>query len=134
MFSWTNERKSGGYEVSSVGDTRFSAFYAKMPDGRSIEHWFQCDIKGYDIGGRNWKLGKGKPPIFPYPGDHLWQMYLSLWRLWAVHNGDLIIELAGHTKTHNHLLSDVFANSECNQAHALATILNEWVTPVVSLH
>jgi len=127
MITWTNKRNSGGYEVSSVGDKRFSAFNAILPDGRSIEHWYQCDVKGHDIGGTNWKLGKGKPPVFPYPNDHLWQMYLSLWRLWTVRNGSLILELKKQAIAHNNLLSDVFANTDINQARALATILNEWV-------
>ncbi len=119
-----------GYECSSKGDKRFSAFYAIMPDGRCIEHWYQCDIKGYNIGGTNWKLGKGKPPIFPFPADHLWQMYLSLWRLWAIHNGELLLELKEATARHNNMLVDSFAPNDpnsINQARALATILNEWI-------
>ena len=46
LFSW--QRKEG-YECSSKGDKRFSALFATMPDGRTIEQWYQCDIKGYDI-------------------------------------------------------------------------------------
>ena len=118
-----------GYEVSSVGDKRFSAFNAMMPDGRTIEQWYQCDIKGYDIGGTNWRLGKGKPPVFSYPDDHLWQMYLSLWRLWAIRNGPLIFHLKDLAAQHGNVLTDCFASTECNQARALATILNEWVIP-----
>src|SRR5690606_2260660 len=34
QFTWS---RYGGYEVSSKGDARFSAFNARMPDGRSIE-------------------------------------------------------------------------------------------------
>ena len=49
MFVW---QRRGGYEVSSIGDKRFSAMYAVMPDGRTIEQWYQCDLKGYDIGGK----------------------------------------------------------------------------------
>lgn len=131
VVNWTRERNSGGYEVSSVGDKRFSAFGAKMPDGRTIEQWYQCDIKGYDIGGTNWKLGKGKPPVFPYPDDQLWEMYLNLWRLWAIRNESLIIELNHKALRHHDILSDVFASTPCNQARALATILNEWVIPNV---
>ena len=95
---WTNTSTvlAPAYEVSSKGDSRFSALWAKLPDGRTIEQWYQCDIKGYDQGGINWRLGKGKPPKFPYPADHLWQMYLALWRLWAIRNGDLMVELRQH--------------------------------------
>ena len=118
--------RRGGYECSTKGDTRFSALTAKMPDGRTIEQWYQCDIKGYEIGGTNWRLGKGKPPVFAFPGDQLWQLYLGLWRIWAIHNGMLIVELVQKAKEHNHTLSDCFASSDINQARALATILNEW--------
>lgn len=38
--------KNYGYEVSSSGDKRFSALFAKMADGRTIEEHYQCDIKG----------------------------------------------------------------------------------------
>lgn len=125
-------QRRGGYECSSKGDVRFSAFNAMMPDGRTIEEWYQCDIKGYCIGGRNWRLGKGKPPVFPYPGDHLWQMYLSLWRIWTIHNGYLVQELKELAAKHGNVLSDCFASTEINQARALATILNEWVLPNAS--
>ena len=119
--------QAGGYECSSKGDNRFSALYAKMPDGRTIEEWYQCDVKGYDIGGRNWKLGKGKPPNFPYPDDHLWQMYLSLWRIWAIHNEELLFELLDKARAYGNRVCDCFARTSMNQARALATILNEWI-------
>lgn len=123
----TWERKNPeGYEVSSVGDQRFSAFHAIMPDGRSIEHWYQCDIKGYDFGGRNWKKGKGQPSLIPYPDDGLYQMYLSLWRYWAIRHQAEIMELAKAVGP-NGVLTDCFASTPINQARALAQILNEWV-------
>ena len=123
-FSWGKD----GYECSSKGDSRFSALYARMPDNRSIEMWYQCDIKGYDIGGRNWKMGKGKPSLIKWSRDQQAQLYLSLWRLWAIHNSGFVIELAEIARTkHNGVLSDCFAhNNPINQANALATILNEW--------
>ena len=125
LFSW--QRKEG-YECSTKGDARFSAFNAKLPDGRSIEQWYQCDIKGYDIGGTNWRLGKGNPPLFEFPADHLWQLYLNLWRLWAIHNSHLIIELMELAAEKNNVLSDCFASTPINQAHALSTIINEWLS------
>jgi hypothetical protein len=124
-FNWSRKHQPG-YECSSVGDHRFSAFHAKMPDGRSIEHWYQCDIKGYDPGGTNWRAGKGQPPKYDYPDDHLWQMYLSLWRYWAIRNISLIVELQEKAQQHGNMLTDCFANTPINQARALATILNEW--------
>lgn len=123
MIKW---QRFGGYECSSKGDRRFSAFNAKMPDGRSIEQWYQCDVKGYSPGGTNWRLGKGKPPRYPYPDDQLWELYLSLWRLWALQNIELMQELKELAQQHNNILSDRFATTEINQARALATTLNEW--------
>lgn len=38
QYSW---KRYGGYEVSTHGDKRFSAFCALMPDGRSIEMHYQ---------------------------------------------------------------------------------------------
>ena len=55
-FTW---QRFGGYECGSKGDNRFSAFNAVLRDGRAIEQHYQCDVKGYDPGGKNWKLGKG---------------------------------------------------------------------------
>lgn len=117
---------SGGYEVSSQGDKRFSALFAKMPDGRTIEQWYQCDIKCYEIGGTNWKLGKGKPPLVPFPKRAMWEMYLGLWRIWAIHNFQLMNELRELLRNHGDKLTDKFASTEINQARALAVILNEW--------
>ena len=125
LFSW---QRKNGYECSTKGDARFSALNAMLPDGRSVEQWYQCDIKGYDIGGTDWKLGKGKAPLFEYPADHLWQLYLNLWRLWAIHNSHLLIELVELAAKENNVLSDCFASTHINQAHALATIMNEWLS------
>lgn len=43
------DRKSNFYEVSSKGDKRFSAFYARLKDGRTIEEAYQLDVKGYRV-------------------------------------------------------------------------------------
>lgn len=100
----------------------FSAFNAIMPDGRSIEQHYQCDVKGYDPGGHNWRLGKGRPPLDT--SKDLWGEYLALWRQWAQHNPRLIEELYDLASNHGAVLSDRFATTPVNQAHALATILN----------
>lgn len=126
LIQWAKKHPDG-YEVSSHGDRRFSALYATMPDGRTIEQWYQCDVKGYQPKGTNWKLGKGKPPLHELPGDWLWEMYLSLWRLWALQNPDQIQELWDHATNHEFILTDMFVTTPINQARALATILNEWV-------
>ena len=119
--TWARHGK--GYEVSTKGDMRFSAFFAKLEDGRSIEQHFQGDIKGYDPGGTNWRLGKGKPP--KDKSIDLWGEYLKLWRRWADLNPHLLEELYHITKLTNNLLTDRFANSDCNQARALAFLINE---------
>ncbi len=119
--TWARHGK--GYEVSTKGDMRFSALYAKLGDGRSIEQHFQCDTKQYNPGGTNWKLGKGKPP--KDKSIDLWSEYLKLWRCWADLNPHLLEELYHITKLTNNLLTDMFASSECNQARALAYLINE---------
>lgn len=118
-------RTANGYEVSSKGDRRFSALFAIMPDGRSLECWYQCDIKGYDVGGTNWQLGKGKPPL-NYNID-LWVAYLRLWEMWASRNLPLLRELWQLVITHDCVLTDCFASTPINQAHALSVILNDLV-------
>ena len=115
--------RRGGYECSSKGDIRFSAVYAVMPDGRSIEQHYQCDIKGYQPNGTNWRLGKGKPPLDRT--KDMWAEYLNLWTIWAKENGALLSELRELAEAYNNTLSDVFASTPINQAHALAEILNQ---------
>ena len=123
VYKWA----SVGYECSSRGDKRFSALFATMPDGRTIEQWYQCDIKGYQIGGTNWKLGKGRPPIYQFTQEQLFQLYKSLWQLWALHNVQLLVDLAQIAKdNYAGCLSDTFAKTQVNQANALAHILNDW--------
>ena len=121
MYTW---KRYGGYEVSSHGDKRFSAFNAIMPDGRSIEMHYQCDVKGYDVGGKNWRLGKGKPPRNSMTKEDMWKAYLGLWILWAANNAKPIQELKIHADKHGGVLSDKFASTPVNQARALAEILN----------
>lgn len=125
MIDWAR-RHTPGYEVSSAGDHRFSALRATLPDGRTIEQWYQCDVKGYDPGGLAWKRGKGRPPIINYPGDQLYEMYLSLWRLWTIRHPCLMDELKSQALRHGNMLTDCFASTPINQARALAQILNEW--------
>ncbi len=119
IYRW---KRRGGYECSSVGDKRFSALNAVMPDGRTIEMHYQCDVKGYDVGGTNWKLGKGKPPLSPI---NSWDAYLALWETWAKANPDLMKELRKGAEANEGYLSDVFASTNISQARALAELLNK---------
>ena len=122
MFTW--ERYSDkGYECSSRGDKRFSAFYAKLPDGRSIEDAYQLDIKGYRIYGNSYTLGKGKPPLNKMSKETLYLEYRNLWVMWAEEHPDMLLQLC--TLAKNKILTDCFATTEINQAHALCDILNE---------
>ena len=114
--------RTGGYQCSSKGDKRFSALYAVMPDGRTIEMHYQCDVKGYQPGGRDWRLGKGKPPKNQVLD--LYPPYLALWKVWAEHHPDLIDELRSKAAQAGNRLSDCFASTPINQARALADILN----------
>ena len=116
-INWTVSGK--GYEVTTRGDKRFSAFVARMPDGRTIEDHYQVSVKGY----RTWREGKGRPPLDP--SVDLFVEYLKLWKTWAFHHPDLIDELLVVLKNHNDTLKDRFATTRVNQAHALSVILNE---------
>jgi len=120
QFTWS---RYGGYEVSTKGDKRFSAFNAILLNGWSIENTYQVEIKGY----RSWREGKGKPPLDPtMTREKLWEAYLDLWRCWAGDHPELMIELRDRAMaTGKTILSDCFASSDINQARALATILNE---------
>lgn len=114
----------GGYECSSRGDRRFSALFARMPDGRTIEMHYQCDVKGYQPGGTNWRLGKGKPPLDP--SVDLYAAYKALWLEWAENHKPEMRELYEAAKKTGGVLSDMFASGPISQARALADILNDW--------
>ena len=121
--------RHNGYECSSKGDGRFSAFSAIMPDGRSIEQWYQCGAldgrgKQFQPGGTDWKLGKGKPWLAK-SRDQLYQDYYSFWDEWAQTHRALMVELHYRAAQANYLLRDTFATSTINQARALAQWLNE---------
>lgn len=120
IYTWT--RNGLGYECSSKGDTRFSALYAKMPDGRTVEQHYQCDIKGYQPGGTNWKLGKGKPGL--NPNVDLWTEYLNLWLYWSLAHPEDLEDLRWKSWHYDHCLKDSFATTPINQARALAWLLN----------
>jgi hypothetical protein len=112
-----------GYECSSKGDTRFSALFAKLPDGRTIEEAYQLDVKGYRVQGDDWRLGKGKPPLLPLTPVEQWDAYLALWRTWAEHNVEAFVDLCLLSK--KHVLTDRFASTPMNQAHALSVLCEE---------
>ncbi len=126
------------YEVSSAGDNRFSALFARFAQGTqfmgqdisnmTIEDVYQKVIK---------KSGKGLPPaqdsILYNPSltsktareDFSYKTtYLPLWQLWASQNRTLIEELRQAVK--GKVLTDKFApNTTVTQARALADILTQ---------
>ena len=124
MRDWSRRALPGqGYEVSSRGDRRFSALYARLKDGRTIEEAYQLDVKGYRQQGNDWRIGKGKASIYDSTPGQLWVAYLALWNVWATENPDLIEDL--REKSRGKILTDMFATSFVSQARALAEILDE---------
>lgn len=128
IYSYGRMAHSGltAYEVSTKGDTRFSALNAHLCDGRTIEEAYQLDIKGFRAYGDDWRLGKGEPALNPAVG--LWVEYKALWLTWANENPRLLAELAD--KANGKCLTDAFATSTVTQARALAEILNARHEPV----
>lgn len=116
----------GGYEVSSAGDKRFSPLWATMPDGRTIEEHYQCDVKGYNIGGTDWRRYKSCKPLIKLTKQETFIAYRNLWEVWASNNVDLIIELKAIAVDYNNSLTDRFSSDEVNQANALADIINRY--------
>ncbi|NJN07482.1 MAG: ribonuclease HI family protein [Richelia sp. RM1_1_1] len=125
QIEWARYAPKGkeGYELSSVGDARFSALNAKLQDGRTIEEAYQLDVKGYRSQGDNWRLGKGKAPLTPMTKEEGYQKYKDLWKQWAQENPRLMDELA--QKAQRQVLTDKFASTDVSQARALAEILSE---------
>lgn len=121
-ITWARSPRNG-YEVSSKGDRRFSAFFARMPDGRTLEAHYQCDVKGYATIAE----GKGKPPLTKQTRTELWFQYLALWQVWAEHHPAEINELREilQDPEFDCTLCDRFATTPVNQAAALAYILND---------
>lgn len=114
--------RTGGYECSFKGDIRFSALFARLKDGRTVEEHYQCDVKGHNPGGTNWKDYKGTAPLDT--SKDMVVEYQKLWDEWAEINPDLIEVLRYNADQHAGVLSDVFAWTDVTQANALAVILN----------
>jgi len=121
-YTWARYQDNS-YEVSSAGDKRFSALYAKLNDGRTIEEAYQLDVKGYRTQGDNWRLGKGKKPLRDITEQQQWEEYKQLWKTYLNENPELLKDLAQKAK--DKTLTDKFASSKVSQARALAEILNE---------
>ena len=108
--------KKKTYEVTTRGDARFSAFNAILSDGKSIEHHYQVNVKGY----ASMSQGKGKAP--KDKNKDLDAEYQALWDRWADENPDLIEDL--REKSKGKKLTDMFSKEGgVNQATALTRIL-----------
>lgn len=147
-FKW-GRTSDNNYEVSSAGDSRFSAFDAKLKPGtkilgvtvpeekstfiagkptttNSIEYVYQTLIKKSSKGGapsKDSKLYNESLKTKEEREDFSYvKGYLPLWREWAKQNPELIEEL--RTKAAGKTLTDQFAYTRVSQARALADILN----------
>lgn len=114
---------AAGYEVSSQGDTRFSALFATLSDGRTIEEAYQLDVKGFRAVTESWRDAKGLPARNDKTRAELWAEYLGLWRRFIAENPELFTELRENAK--GSVLTDRFASTPINQAHALCELINE---------
>lgn len=127
-FKW-GKNSENGYEVSSRGDKRFSAFFAKLSDGRTVEEAYQLDVKGYRRLGYTVlqaQQDRGVHAPLQMSAEERYEKYLGLWRQWAKENPAAIEEL--REKARGKVLTDMFSSlgaDSVNQARALAQILNE---------
>lgn len=110
------------YEVSTKGDTRYSALVASI-DGKTIEEIYQLDIKGYREISDDWKIGKGKPPMKDITIEEQYLEYKKLWSEYFIKNNDLYLEILEKAK--NKTITDMFATSNINQARAICELCNE---------
>ena len=147
IYKWARY-SNNSYEVSSQGDKRFSALFAKLqpgaditiikgfPDGTysletvklkaplTIEEIYQIYIKGY----KTVSEGKGKPPKYDISKEESYNLYKNLWRVYLEQNPELEQDL--REKAKGKVLTDKFASTDISQARALAEILNEKSTIV----
>ena len=136
---FTSSRYANGnpnYEVSTAGDSRFSAIKTKFAPGtimfnhdvggRTIESVYQHGVKQGDwVTDNNKKTGAPKDKTIITGNteqDSYIQGYLPLWQKWAEQNPELISEL--RSKASGKVLTDKYASTYVSQARALADILN----------
>jgi hypothetical protein len=83
----------------------------------------------YDVGGTNYKLGKGKPPKTNINKEDLYKQYYNLWLKWSKikENREYLTALKRYLINNEiYILTDDFASSDINQAHALSDILDDY--------
>lgn len=135
QYQWARTSQNR-YEVSSKGDSRFSALNATFKpgtilfghdvSGRTIESVYQHGVKQNDwTTDNNFKTGipKSKEIIKGDTEDDSYRDgYLPLWQEWAKQNPEFIAEL--RQKAKGKVITDMFANTRVSQARALTDILN----------
>lgn len=100
-------------ECSSKGDKRFSAFYARLKVGKSIEELYQS-FKIFDDGstGLHWREAKGRKAINQKEAA---EFYSQLWDVYIDEHPELLKVLKQATG-----LSDIFGQEgHCCQATEL---------------
>ena len=118
FFTWGTRE---GYNCSSSGDRRYSAFAARLEDGLTIEEHYQCNVKGY----ASVREGKGNPPLKSV--TDLYSAYKALWVRYLVMHPKALPILRMKAVEHGYCLCDPYAKTMVNQARALADLLNEQV-------
>lgn len=139
------------YEVSSAGDSAYSAYSAKFDLGTVLPREMSVNRTDMPIGGTSIEKvyqdyvkgsGKGLPPApesILSVGDGFskgqkedfsyYKGYLPLWQEWAVQNPfriDYLRNLRGDAAAHGQkfVLTDRYASTNVNQARALCDIVN----------
>ena len=126
-YKWSRRVKRGQpyFEVSTKGDRRFSSLIARLKNGFTVEEIYQLEVKGYKIISTDWKVGKGKPPLTKLSKEDLYIAYKKIWQMFFKENPLLLKDIA--LRATDKTITDMFATSEVNQAHAICDILNDEV-------
>ena len=113
--------KSPYLEVSSKGDKRFSAFYARIKrrNNRSIEELYQArKLFENGVSGLSVKEAKGKRPVNI---DDCRDYYSQLWQEFFQENPELLLEISQYNG-----FSDIFGQeNHCCQAEEIYLIAKE---------
>ena len=125
---YVGKRYANGYEVSSKGDTRFSALRAKLFDGRTVEEVYQLDVKGYRADFNNWRWAKGKPSKIEYTLREQQNLYTTIWWKYMQEQKDATRDLILRMQEQETIvLTDMFANGNISQAYSISEILNSYI-------
>jgi hypothetical protein len=141
-------------ECHSKGDKRYSAFYARLQCGRTVEDLYQSAKRNL----QHQSIGKGQRPTFLVIGgkellcdsDLRHEFYLMLWYLYFVENPLLLVEARGYSGFRDQFAwsgeaitalgnypgeaGSLHLHDGCNQAAAIARLVGsmdvEWSTEI----